>query len=205
MSQAKPTTQRFLILGTIVMSDEKFSVALLQEEGGQKFGVKKDEVFSDGKFQAMKIDRKRLCFQVKSTQDFEFIEIPDDSGNLGGGPTLQMSSSWVTPISETEFSVPRAALNEKISNLNDILQTARAVPYMEGNRFRGFLIQTIDDNSPFKELGVRTGDILTNVNDIPLDNPGRGLEAYQKLRDSSRVNLEVIRNGRKVNLNFNIN
>lgn len=206
MSQAKPSSQKLQLMGTIVMTDDKFSVALLQDEGGaQKFGVKKDELFGDGKYQALKIERKRFCFQVKATQDFEFVEIADEGGL--GGPALSMGggSGWVTPTSETSFDVPRTMLNEKLSNLNEILQTARAVPYQEGSRFKGFFIQSMEENSPFKDLGVRTGDIITGVNGTPMDNPGRGLEVFQKFKDAGQIEMDVLRGGRKVTLSFKIN
>ena len=65
-SQAKLSSQRIKLLGTIVMTNEDLSVALIEEEGkGAKTAVKKDELFSDGRFQALKVDRKKFCFQVK--------------------------------------------------------------------------------------------------------------------------------------------
>ena len=81
MSQAKLSSTRVSLMGTIVMNDERHSVALIQDEGSNRLAVKKDDIFGDGKFQALKVDRKKLCFQVKATQDFEFIEIPEE--NLG--------------------------------------------------------------------------------------------------------------------------
>jgi len=209
MSQARPTGQRILLLGTIVMNDDWLSVALVQEEGNPlKIGVKKDEFFFDGKFQAMKIERKRLCFQVRATQEFEYVEIPEDPGALGvsTAPSLTGIGEGVTPTSETTFAVKKSFLDEKISNLNEILQTARAVPYTEPgtNKMKGFLMQSIDPGSPFAQLGLRQGDILVGVNDITLDNPGKGLEAFQRLRNSPRVSLEVMRGGQRTTLSYEL-
>ena len=45
-AQARQTTQPMQLLGTIVMNDDKYSVALIQDEGGKdKIAVKKDDVF----------------------------------------------------------------------------------------------------------------------------------------------------------------
>lgn len=207
MSQARPTTQRITLLGTLVMGDEKLSVALIQEEGNaNKIGVKKDEIFFE-KFQAIKVERKRLCFQVRATQDFEYVEIPEQPG-LTMTPSLESRASvdGITPTSETEFEVKQAFLEKNLLNLNDILQTARAVPYVEpgSGKFRGFLIQSIDTSSLFSQLGIRQGDILTGVNEIVLDNAGKGLEAFQKLRNSNKISLEVIRSGQKVTMGYNV-
>ncbi len=209
-SQARASTQRLVLLGTIVMNDERHSVALLQDEGNPvKMGVKKDEVFSDGKYQAMKVERKKFCFMVKSTQELEFIEIPEDNINLGmNAPSLEGKAvtDGITPVTENDYVVKQNFLEKNLLNLNDILQTARAVPYVEPGtgKFRGFLIQSIEANSPFAALGVRQGDILTGVNDIVLDNAGKGLEAFQRLRNSQKINLKLIRGGSETSLNYDV-
>lgn len=210
MSQARPTTQPIELLGTIVMSDDRMSVALLNQSSNQlRIGVKKDELFGDGKFQAMKIDRKRLCFQVRATQEFEFIEIPEERGGLTvSQPSFVSGSSGggIKPVSETQYEVRRGFLDEKLGNLTNILQTARAVPYTDPGtgKFKGFLIQSIDSDSPFAELGLRQGDVLTGVNEIVLDNPGKGLEAFQALRGSDNINLKIIRGGRDSSLQYSV-
>ena len=210
LSEAKPSTQRITLLGTIVMSDERHSVALIQDEGGSagKLGVKKDEVFGDGKYVALKVERKKLCFQVKASQEFEYVEIPEEGGALGTGPSLGMGnlSEGITPVSENEYVVKQNFLEKNLLNLNEILQTARAVPYVEpgSGKFRGFLVQSIDPGSPFAQLGIRQGDILTGVNDIVLDNAGKGLEAFQRLRNSNKISLEVIRGGSKQTVSYDV-
>lgn len=207
-SQARPTTQRLVLHGTIVTSHDAHSVALIQEEGKtDKIAVKKDDTFFD-KFLALKVERKRLCFQVQSSQELEFIQIPEENVGFGMGTSLEgkARTEGITPISETNYVVNRKFLDEKLSNLNQILQTARAVPYVDPgtNKFRGFLVQTIDPDSPFASLGIRQGDILTGVNDILLDNPGKGLEAFNKLRSLPKVSLKVIRGGQEYEFSYDV-
>jgi general secretion pathway protein C len=207
-AQARPSTQPIQILGTIVMSDERYSVALIQEEGAaQKTAVRKDDFFSGDKLQAMKVERNRLCFQVRATQDMEFVEIPSSSQDMGlGGPSLTSGTEGITPVSENQFVVNQSFLEKNLLNLNEILQTARAIPYVDpsSGKFKGFLIQSIDPSSPFKKLGVNQGDVLTAVNDIVLDNAGKGLEAFQKLRNSPKVSLQVLRGGQPVSMSYDI-
>ena len=207
LSQAKQSTQRLILMGTIVMNDDQHSVALVQDEGScLKLAVKKDEQFGDNKYVALKVDRKKLCFQVKSTQELEFIEIPEDPSLLAGaGPSLS-GSEGIVPINDKTFSVKKNFLDEKLLNLNEILQTARAVPYIEPGtgKFMGFLVQSVDTGSPFAQLGIRQGDVLTGVNEIVLDNAGKGLEAFQKLRNSPKVSLNIIRGGEKTQLSYDV-
>ncbi len=207
-SQARPSTQRLILHGTLVTNSDAHSVALIQEEGKtDKIGVKKDDIFFD-KFLALKIDRKRLCFQVQSSQELEFIQIPEENIGFGLSASLEgrTKTDGIVPTSETTFSVKRSFLDEKLSNLNQILQTARAVPYIEpgSNKFKGFLVQSIDPDSPFASLGIKPGDVLSGVNDILLDNPGKGLEAFTKLKNSPRVSLKVIRGGQEMEISYDV-
>jgi general secretion pathway protein C len=210
MSQARRSSARLRLLGTIVMTDDQYSVALIEEEGtNEKYGVRKDETFGGGQYQVMKVDRKRLCFQVKASQEFEYVEIPDEVPALGGGGTqmgLASPMEGVTAVSETDYQIKASVLEKSLTNLNQILQTARAVPYIEREtgKFRGFLVQTIEPDSPFAALGIKQGDVLTGVNDIVLDNPGKGLEAFQRLRNATEVKLDVIRNGSKKTMSYTL-
>ena len=88
-----------------------------------------------------------------------------------------------------------SSLANQLKDLNNVLQTAKAVPYQDqSGKMKGFLIQTIEPESPFASLGLTQGDVLTGVNDIVLDNMGRGLEAFNRLRNSNQINLKIIRN-----------
>lgn len=207
-SQARLSTQTIQILGTIVMSDEKYSVALIQEDGaGQKVAVRKDDIFGGDRFQALKVERNRLCFQVRATQEMEYIELPSTGLEVGlSGPSLSSGTEGITPVSENQFVVNQSFLEKNLLNLNEILQTARAVPYVDPStgKFKGFLIQSMDPSSPFKKLGVNQGDILTAVNDIVLDNAGQGLVAFQRLRNSPKVSLQVLRGGQPHSMSYDI-
>lgn len=208
--QARPSREPIELLGTIVMSDEDYSVALVTQRGGKEpLGVKKSDVFFDN-YIAMKVDRKRLCFQVRSTQELETIEIAEDamakvSATLSN--SSNSSSGGINVVSDNEYKVKRSFLDEKLLNLNEVLQTARAIPYMEPGtgKMKGFLIQAIDPNSPFAELGFRPGDILTNINNINMDNAGKGLEAFQALRNTSEINLTVLRGGTPKSIKYQVN
>lgn len=207
LSQAKLSTQRLTLLGTIVMNEDRFSVALLQEEGNvTKIAVRKDDFFFD-RYVALKVDRKKLCFQVRSTQELEYIEIPEENLGLLGGTSLSSSGSsgGISVLSETEREISRQTLDAKLANLNEVLQTAKAVPHTDPvTGKRGFLIQSIDVGSIFAELGFQRGDFMSRVNEIELDNPGKGLEAFQKLRSANRVAIEITRNGQNMTLNYSV-
>ncbi len=203
-SQAKPSGQRLKLLGTIVMTNEDLSVALLEEEGkSNKFAVKKDELFSDGRFQALKVDRKRFCFQIKQSQELEFIVIPDDGNSLMPFKEGRLSDS-INKVGEFNYAVKLNYLEQQLKDINNVLQTAKAVPFTIDNKMKGFLIQNIEPDSPFASLGLSQGDVLLSANDVIFDNIGKGVEAFQVLRNARKIDLKVLRGGQEIPLSYEV-
>ncbi|MFM8316338.1 MAG: PDZ domain-containing protein, partial [Deltaproteobacteria bacterium] len=162
-----------------------------------------DEVFADGKFQALKVDRKRFCFQVKQTQELEFVEIPEENGGIaafGGGRVTE----GINKVGENNYAVKQNYLETQLKDINNVLQTAKAVPYTVDNKMKGFLIQSIDPDSPFASLGLSQGDVLVSANDVVFDNLGKGVEAFQILRNAKRIDLKILRGGQQIPLTYEV-
>lgn len=203
-SQAKLSSQRIKLLGTIVMTNDDLSVALIEEEGKpSKVAVKKDEVFGDGRLQALKVDRKRFCFQVKQTQELEYIEIPDDQNGLMPLREGRLAEG-INRVGETSYAVKQNYLEQQLKDINNVLQTAKAVPYTMDNKMKGFLIQSIEPDSPFASLGLTQGDVLLSANDVVFDNLGKGVEAFQVLRNARRIDLKVLRGGQEIPFSYEV-
>ncbi len=47
----------------------------------------------------------------------------------------------------------------------------------------------------FARLGLKPGDLVTQINGTPLDDPARGLDIFRSLSDSTQVSVTVERNG----------
>lgn len=203
-SQAKLSSQRIKLLGTIVMTNDDLSVALVEEEGKPaKVAVKKDELFNDGRLQALKVDRKRFCFQVKQTQDLEYIEIPEDQNGLLPFREGRLAEG-INRLGESSYAVKQNYLEQQLKDINNVLQTAKAVPYTMDNKMKGFLIQSIEPDSPFASLGLAQGDVLLSANDVIFDNLGKGVEAFQVLRNARRIDLKVLRGGQEIPFSYEV-
>lgn len=206
-SQARPSRTQINLLGTIVMSDESLSVALIQNpSSNEKVAIKKDELFFGNRFQVMSIDRKRLCFQNKSTQDFEFVEIPEMRGLISNSLSRPNSSprEGISLRGENQYQIKQSFLDSQLGDLQNVLQTAKAIPAIEDGKMKGFLIQSIDENSVFASLGLGAGDVLKEVNGIVLDNAGKGLEAFSALKGSRKIELRVTRDGQEQVISYEV-
>lgn len=110
--------------------------------------------------------------------------------------------SGIKKLSATHYEVQESALAGVQKDLNSVLQSARMVPYMEKEKFAGFLFTDIAKDSLFRALGFREKDILTQVNEVVLDNPGKGLLAFQALREAKTIQAHVRRGKKKLLLRY---
>ncbi|NBW99131.1 PDZ domain-containing protein [bacterium] len=107
-------------------------------------------------------------------------------------------------MGENRYQIQQNFLDAQLNDLSNILQTAKAVPAIEGGKMKGFLIQSIDEDSIFASLGLGAGDVLKEVNGITLDNAGKGLEAFTALKGSKKIELTVTRGGQDQTLSYEV-
>lgn len=99
-----------------------------------------------------------------------------------------------------------------LSEYRDLMQTnpralvdlMRPVPANENNRFVGFRLYPGNRPELFQQLGLRPGDLVTQVNGIQLDSAAKGVEVMQDLRDSSQISLQIRRGNQALSLAFSL-
>jgi general secretion pathway protein C len=69
------------------------------------------------------------------------------------------------------------------------------LPVMENNRFVGVRLSVGRDSDLLARSGLRSSDVITAVNGIPLDGPQRQVELMNNLRDARQATLTVRRDG----------
>lgn len=86
-----------------------------------------------------------------------------------------------------------------------LLDLARAVPTpLPGGGFAGFRLFPGNKPALFAQLGLQPGDLVKEVNGLVLDNPMRGAEAMQQLRESRQLSMRIERGGQEINLAVDI-
>ena len=75
---------------------------------------------------------------------------------------------------------------------------------MPNGQLQGYRVYPGRDRRAFASLGLRPGDLVTEINGIRLNNPTQGLEVFSSLANASQVNVTVERNGSPLVLNLDI-
>lgn len=134
------------------------------------------------------------------------------SASLGRGPrggkenipaqnsgTPQIGSEGIREVAEGIYEIDQKMLNDALSDPNQLLTQARAIPQEDGLRF--FAVRP---NSIFFRIGIRNGDVVHRINDVELDNIENAFAVFQELREQSRFSIDITRGGQDLTYQYTV-
>lgn len=114
------------------------------------------------------------------------------------------SDGGVQQVSENKYTVPRATIEQQMSNPESLARQARIMPNYKDGESAGLRLVGISPNSVYSQLGIRSGDVIHSVNGVPLDNQRKAMEMLDKMRSEKSVTIEVERRGKKEKIQYDI-
>jgi general secretion pathway protein C len=112
--------------------------------------------------------------------------------------------SGVKAIGENRWVIPRSVAEQARGNLNELLKQARMEPNIVAGRTEGFVVRMIRPKSLLDLLGIQRGDVLVQVNGMPLDGPEKALQIFQQLREAKHLSINLQRNGTPMNFEYEV-
>jgi general secretion pathway protein C len=182
-----PETQLNLKLkGTIAASVDQESMAIIAEgNGDEKVYEIGDAIPGGASIHAIRLDRVIL----ERAGRLEELRLPR-SDELAGTSRRTSSTRRQAPVART--ATIRQAIEQSDIRLTDII---RPQPVFKDGRQQGYRVYPGRQRQQFGQLGLRPGDLVTQINGMALDDPARGMEIFRSLGDSSQVTVTVERNG----------
>jgi general secretion pathway protein C len=113
-------------------------------------------------------------------------------------------ASKIHKISDSEFNVERAVVDQILENQAELMKSARIVPEKEGDKVVGIRLFGIKPDSLLGTLGLENGDRLQAINGFDMASPEKALEAYARLRTADHLTVAINRKGKNQNIDFNI-
>ena len=184
-----PDTQLSLELrGTIAASDEQRALAIIAERGGdERVYFLGDAIPGGATLHAVHMDRVLL----RRAGRLEALRLPrsDETRAAGGAARV--------PAPPTRRPSPRAASVREVVQRNPtaLTQVIRPQPVFKDGRQAGYRVYPGREREIFAELGLRPGDLVTQINGMALDDPSRGMEIFRGLADATSVTVTLDRNG----------
>jgi S1-C subfamily serine protease len=80
-----------------------------------------------------------------------------------------------------------------------ILAETTVVPYLEGGAVAGLLLSRLP-NGLLSEVGLRPGDVLQSLNEVPVDSVATLASLWPRFQSATEVRAVVLRDGRPFSL-----
>ena len=194
--------------GTLVHANPRKSVATITLKTKNEARSLMVDAEIEGMARITLIERRKVTFRNLNNNRLEYIDIPKDSAVTFGVKEPQASGhEEVQARGDFSWTMRRGELSKYTSDIGSILQKARMVPNIipgSGGRVDGFKFVAIEPGSIYEKLGFKPGDVIKGVNGEPVNSPTKGMELYNALKNESRLQLTVERNGRDETFKYDI-
>jgi general secretion pathway protein C len=211
--EAAPDTQLNLKLrGVFASSVPNGGRAIIADAGGREdaysvgdevaAGVKLNRIFPDrvllernGRLEALRLpeDERLLMSQAEEPEAME------------GAPLAEAGEADVVVAPNTDRAeLLRQYRSQLLSNPQSMMGLVRADPFNRDGRLIGWRIRPGRDRQLLQQFGLQSGDVVTAVNGVQIDNPIKALEVLRDLSSASQISLNIERNGAPQSLVFQI-
>lgn len=209
--EAAPVTTLSLILkGIIAIQPMRSALAIIADKGGnneQLYGLG-DQIPGNASIREIHADRVIISRGgVLETMFLEGSQPAEKSkpaaGSIRGASTR--GNANISPRGDgTNYQIEQDYWEERLADLPGISREVGVEIYKENDKQRGYKLLSAQGSRLLNSLGLQPGDILLSVNGRPMTSVQDGLAAYQQIRKGGRIQIEIIRNGKRESRVYNI-
>jgi general secretion pathway protein C len=186
-------------VGIIVGRSADACVAILRS-GGRERVVGIGEPAFGGKVTAIVPGRVTLDFSG------ERVEARLAGAAPATPPPLPPLAAASTPPEDPETrSMERREMERRLSQeVPRILAETTLVPATDAGQIAGFTLTRLPEGTLLTDAGLRPGDVLTSVNDVPIDSLATLIGLWPRLQTERDIRAVVLRNGQPVALTVHL-
>ena len=124
---------------------------------------------------------------LRRAGQLETLRLPRADESAGTKPAARRKAT-----APTQAASIREIVSQSPARLTDVL---RPQPVFRDGQQQGYRVYPGRDRQRFTALGLRPGDLITQINGVALDDPARGMEIFRSLGDASQVSVTLERSG----------
>ena len=125
-------------------------------------------------------------------------------GMVGSSTAALTQTLTVRSLDEGHYEVSRSEVDAALAHLDKMAEQVRIVPAYRDGQPEGFKVFAIRPDSLFSKLGLTNGDVVRRINGFEMNSPANALEVYARLRDASRIDVEIDRGGSSLRRTYSV-
>lgn len=202
LDKLEKTELRLKLWGTVAMAgDGSYAVIESEQERRQDLYRVGDSVESAS---VKMILREKVVLTVNGKDEILEIEKPASApaaSNKRSGPSFRKPMPPRSDnVSKRRITLRRTQIESAMGNLGELMGQAKIEPHADG----GLLVTNIKPNSLFRRMGLRNGDIITDVDGNRIETVDDAMKLYDNLKTSESAAVSITRKGRKQNIEYKI-
>ncbi|MFW7380053.1 MAG: PDZ domain-containing protein [Oligoflexus sp.] len=206
----------YLVIGVIASSDQQQGVALMKHKAsGKVVAFREGETIPpkillhkvERRFVNLLVDQKAYRMGVgdevpQAIPNYQFQGEPNPAGSAIADLRKTVGIERQGNVLTVSGTVKNALIGE---NLSKVLMQAAAIPHTINGQLVGFQLLEIDEGSIFDIAGFINGDVITHINEKPINNAALAIRALNNLRQAEQVNFSYLRQNEERELTVRIN
>lgn len=202
---------RITLVGTMVANRPEWSLATLRDENSRESAAyfPGDRILGA---EILEIERLRVIIRNEGRKEFIAIGEPGTPppslapvATTAAAASGDESGGEINQLDENNYEISRDELDKQLSDLNSIATQARIVPSFKNGVANGFKLFSIRPGSIYQKIGIQNGDVIRKLNGYEINSPDKALEVYGKLKESSKIEIELERRGQNIQKSYVIN
>jgi general secretion pathway protein C len=197
------------LLGTVAAADPSNAWATIEDLDDRKTLVVRvnDEVKSNAKVE--RIERRRVVLRENgklrelalSDEDSTIAARPKRAVTRSRTPTTSRrrssarnrsaSAQRIRKLAENRYEVPREELEKTMRNPTALFSQAQIQPRYDGGEMVGMQINAIKPGSLFEEIGINSGDVITELNGISINSPEESARILAEFSEADQFTVVV--------------
>jgi general secretion pathway protein C len=212
-----PETQLNLTLtGVVSTGDPKVGAAVVENNGKQNtYGVGDkidgtnatlDELYIDRVIIKNRLARETLMLdgidfdEANQTREQEYRQEVEEFQSPQG-PVAMPAPKRDPQRTSNSAREMREQISESPTSFTDFIAIT---PHTPNGQLIGYQVSPGKQPELFSDVGLRSGDIVTQINGLDLSDPAQSLEAISVLREAQSLQLEVLRGDDALSLDIDI-
>jgi general secretion pathway protein C len=199
---AKETRLALQLQGVVASADPEAAVAIIEYQKDQQQYAVGDKLPVPGKVKLAKILADRVV--LDNGGKYELLLLFDET-SMSAAPMMaaepeqaarnidQRKNKDLTQLAESY----RQRLYKNPQSLSDVVKISAV---RVGGQLQGYRVSAGRARDQFESLGFKANDIVTGVNGIELDSPGKAMELYKIMRSADQASFSVRRGDEELTL-----
>ncbi len=198
VTDAPVTRLKLTLTGVVTSTEEGHGAAIIENRNQQEtYGVNDEIEGTNATLEEVHVDRVIISNNgVNETLMLDGVDYNKPSSRSAAKPRPTRQAQ--PPMDEDENRrtlssdalQARRELQQKPSSFTDYIAVA---PNRENGELTGYRVSPGKNSSLFKEVGLKSGDVITDINGLDLTDMQQGLEAMNLLRELESLQMTIQR------------